>query len=182
VVSRQLKNASAPYDDIVKAFEADNESALSGAIDTGRYVLEADRNYGMSKQVHSWLFRRRLMRLAGIYSKIRLDNAAQQCGLASAAVVEREILALVHAGLLTASINKCDATVSFGVSLVQSNEELVLALMPRLRESMELADILRAAQRRFYSSKAYVQRVVPRPGSETSVQMLPGEDYDMEFA
>lgn len=136
----------------------------------------------MAKQLIRWLLRRRLTKLTGIFSAISMQKLADSCGFSSIAEAEAEIVFLMKHGYINARIESRSAVVRFSEKSFASNAEVVGLITDRLRESMELSDALRAWQMRLYSSKAFISRQVPRTHGEGSIQVLPGEDYDPEFA
>ena len=94
-------------------------------------------------------------------------------------MAEQVVCWLAERKYISVRINKVDGTVDFNTGTELSNEGVVRVLIEGMKESMNVSDQLRALQCKFLSSKAYVARMAPR---SESVQHLPGEDYDMEYA
>lgn len=170
-MSRHAKIPLSPYDEINAAFETDDAAALFLAVSNAEAALSADLNFGLAKQVYQALFRHRLLQLPAIYSSISLQEVALLCEDQSVESAERQILALVLDGSMSALIDKARELVVFTErSSVADTRQTIQFVRSEIRNTMHLSDRLQSAQRGLITSKKFVSRLVPRSHSQMAAE------------
>ena len=102
------------YEAIATKFEANDTDGLLAECEKSKVALAKDASWGLAMQVTKALTQRRIARLATCFLTLSLADVAAQAGLKNGAPeAEAELLAMIRAGTLVASIDQRSGMVTF---------------------------------------------------------------------
>ena len=110
VVQRSIGSWCSEYLEVAKAFSTYEVGKLEQALEKHRSVLEADKNFGLGKQLIPSLSKRVIQRLTQTYLTLSLDDLAVKGGVVDAQAV---LLEMIEKGEIHAKISQKDKMVAF---------------------------------------------------------------------
>ena len=110
VVQRSIGSWCSEYLEVAKAFSTYEVGKLEQALEKHRSVLEADKNFGLGKQLIPSLSKRVIQRLTQTYLTLSLDDLAVKGGVGDAQAV---LLEMIEKGEIHAKISQKDKMVAF---------------------------------------------------------------------
>ena len=110
VVQRSIGSWCSEYLEVAKAFSTYEVGKLEQALEKHRSVLEADKNFGLAKQLIPSLSKRVIQRLTQTYLTLSLDDLAVKGGVGDAQAV---LLEMIEKGEIHAKISQKDKMVAF---------------------------------------------------------------------
>lgn len=110
MVQRSIGSWCSEYLEVAKAFSTYEVGKLEQALEKHRSVLEADKNFGLGKQLIPSLSKRVIQRLTQTYLTLSLDDLAVKGGVGDAQAV---LLEMIEKGEIHAKISQKDKMVAF---------------------------------------------------------------------
>jgi len=161
VVTHNREAFAAPYLALADAFKKMDADALAKAADEGREKFEADKNWGLVKQVQAGLTRRRILRLTHFYVTVSLADVARNVGLGSAAEAQALVEEMIGSRDIFASIDESSGMVAFLDAPESFASPAALArLSGEVAAAMKLSERLRAADEEMQADGSYVRRTL----------------------
>jgi PCI domain len=156
------------YDAIVKAFVADDATALKNAVANGKFALTQEHSLGLAKQVITALTRRKVLKLTSTYMTLRLDQIVAEAGFSTAAEAEKVLMNMIAGGEIQAAINQQTGIVRFGAEgggsgatekhQGQASQEVLARLERCVQASIDVSERLRELQFSLLTSPEYISK------------------------
>jgi len=116
VVSKFLKPLCRAYSDVVTAYHLNSADQLKALVPKFRETFETDSNLGLINQVVEAQTRTNIKRLTKTFVTLSLADVASRVGLESPESAEREIVEMIRAGSIHATISQQDGMVRFDLN------------------------------------------------------------------
>lgn len=162
MVQRQLKSSCPEYIAIAEAYATRNGEKLRKAAVTHNERFAKDGNAGLVDLVLKSLAKRNVQRLTLTYLTLSLEDIASAVALpGGASEAETQIVGMIEAGEIFASVSQKDGMVSFhDVSAdLYSGAKMAKRLDSEIREVMELSNRVRVLDDALRANKAYLTKV-----------------------
>jgi len=113
IVNKFLKPLCSAYTEIVNAFYLNSAHELRNVFTKYRELFETDGNLGLVNQVVQEQTRTNIKRLTKTFVTLSLADVASRVGLETPSQAEREIVEMIKAGSIHATISQQDGMVRF---------------------------------------------------------------------
>jgi len=113
IVNKFLKPLCSAYGEVVTAYQSNNASELRGVVTKYQELFTTDNNMGLVNQVVSSQTKTNIRRLTRTFITLSLADLATRVGLDTPQQVEKEIVCMIEAGTIHATISQADGMVRF---------------------------------------------------------------------
>eukprot|EP01089_Gocevia_fonbrunei_P016652 TRINITY_DN5224_c0_g1_i1.p1 TRINITY_DN5224_c0_g1~~TRINITY_DN5224_c0_g1_i1.p1 ORF type:complete len:379 (+),score=61.34 TRINITY_DN5224_c0_g1_i1:51-1187(+) len=113
IVQRHLKAICPHYNDFVNAYSTNSTDEVHKIAAQHIDIFRKDHNFGLVKQAIQALYRKNIKRHTQTYLTLSLGDIANSVKLDSNKHAEKEVLGMIEAGEIFATINQKDGMVSF---------------------------------------------------------------------
>eukprot|EP00741_Cyanophora_paradoxa_P008787 tig00001374_g8504.t1 len=178
-VSRHLKAAAAPYHELAAAYANGSGAEVQQVVVTHQQTFARDNNVGLVKQCVASVVRRGVQKLTQTYLTLSLDDIAALVKLPGKAEAERQVLRMIEAGEVQATIDQQHGMVSFQESSAggagEAGAPSPAAMERRIEEAAQLARRLQRVYETIISDPSYIAKVSSRERGARS-----GAPYDAD--
>lgn len=139
VVNRYMKPLSQQYQELANAYLINSCDEVDNIITKYEEVFTTDQNFGLVKQVLSFLYKKNIQRLTKTFLTLSLSDVASRVHLSGPAEAETCILNMIEDGEIFATINQKDGMVVFHDDPEKYNSpEMLAKLEKEMAACMEL--------------------------------------------
>mmetsp|Transcript_20368 Transcript_20368/g.28215 ORF Transcript_20368/g.28215 Transcript_20368/m.28215 type:complete len:283 (+) Transcript_20368:275-1123(+) len=177
VVQRHLKLCAQPYTELETAYITRKMDVLKAAVEKHSAAFVKDKNLGLVKQCLNSLCKRNIQQLTQTYLTLSLEDIASEVGLVSSQDVEMQLLRMIDAKEIHASINQKDGMVSFSEDPEEYNSAAMLARMDKeVQNMMQIAQKVAQVDNQVSCSHAYVTKMMMKDRQGNFVEQEYFED------
>jgi COP9 signalosome complex subunit 3 len=168
IVGKFLKPLCSAYHELVTAYyNSNNSSELSSTVSKYTELLNADNNMGLVQQVVASQTRTNIRRLTRTFITLSLADLASRVGLSSPQEVEKELVGMIEAGSIHATISQQDGMVRFDTNPESySSPKMLQLLEEEVRLAMMLDKQVTQLEEDMMVSPAYVKKMAGVRGEE----------------
>jgi len=167
VVGKFLKPLCSAYNEIVTAYHSNNSAELRAVVTKYQELLTTDSNMGLVNQVVASQTRTNIRRLTRTFITLSLSDLASRVGLATPSDVERELVGMIEAGSIHATISQQDGMVRFDTNPESySSPDMLRMLEEEVRAAMALDKQVTKMEEDMMVSPAYVKKTIGVRGEE----------------
>jgi len=185
VVQRNLKALCVPYFALSDAYKTRSGEQLGKVAKIHEAAFAADGNSGLLALVVKSLVKRNVQRLTQTYLTLSLADIASAVHMqGGAAEAEKQVVCMIEAGEIFASISQRDGMVSFhDVGTDQySSVAMAAQLDGEIREAMAMSDRVRSVDEAVKCDKTYLAKISSEVGSELAGLRGMKVGGDMDYA
>jgi len=151
----------------VTAYQGNNGSELRSAVTKYQELLTQDNNMGLVQQVVASQTRTSIRRLTRTFITLSLGDLANRVGLVSPQEVEKEIVGMIEAGSIHATISQADGMVRFDTNPESySSADMLRMLEEEVNLAMVLDRQVVAMEEEMMVSPAYIKKMAGVRGEE----------------
>eukprot|EP00735_Rhodelphis_limneticus_P013661 TRINITY_DN7609_c0_g1::TRINITY_DN7609_c0_g1_i1::g.1957::m.1957 TRINITY_DN7609_c0_g1::TRINITY_DN7609_c0_g1_i1::g.1957 ORF type:complete len:441 (-),score=108.31,sp/A6H7B5/CSN3_BOVIN/34.64/1e-78,PCI/PF01399.22/1.2e-11,DUF155/PF02582.9/0.034 TRINITY_DN7609_c0_g1_i1:415-1737(-) len=159
IQERRLHKLCRAYEEVAVGYKTHNAQELQTIITRNQAVFQSDRNMGLVKQVLASLNRLNIQRLTQTYLTLSLSDIASAARLGSAAEAEREILHMIAAGQIHATVSQADGMVAFLEEPEGYDTNATLQKLDGMMdETFQLQKRIEAVQREIICDPNYIRK------------------------
>jgi len=167
IVGKFLKPLCSSYHELVTAYHSNNSTELRTVVTKYTELINTDNNMGLVQQVVASQTRTNIRRLTQTFITMSLTDLANRVGLTSPQEVERELVGMIEAGTIHATISQQDGMVRFDTNPESySSPEMLRMLEEEVKEAMLLDKQVTNLEEEMMVSPAYVKKMVGVRGEE----------------
>lgn len=160
MITRTLKMLTHPaYVELATAYSTGSTDELHKVAEKHIAEFQSDKNFGLVKQVIQSLYQRNILRTTKVYLTLSLGDIKESAALQSEKEVESRILRMIADGVLSASINQSQSTVSFNSDSESYNTaEMVAKLEQHLQNALQMHERATALDEQIITDPAYIRK------------------------
>jgi len=167
IVNKFLKPLCSAYNEIVTAYQGNNASELRSLVTKYQELLTTDNNMGLVQQVVASQTRTSIRRLTRTFITLSLVDLANRVGLVSPQEVEKEIVGMIEAGSIHATISQADGMVRFDTNPESySSADMLRMLEEEVNLAMVLDRQVVAMEEEMMVSPAFIKKMAGVRGEE----------------
>lgn len=167
IVNKFLKPLCSAYSEVVTAYQSNSAGELRAVVTKHQDLFAADSNSGLVQQVVASQTRTAVRRLTRTFITLSLADLASRVGLGTPQEVEREIVAMIEAGSIHATISQQDGMVRFDTNPeAYSSPEMLRMLEEEVKLAMALDKQVVAMEEEMMVSPAFVKKMAGARGEE----------------
>jgi len=167
IVNKFLKPLCSAYSEIVTAYQSNNASELRGVVTKYQELLTTDNNMGLVQQVVASQTRTNIRRLTRTFITLSLGDLANRVGLPTPQLVEKEIVGMIEAGSIQATISQADGMVRFDTNPeAYSSPEMLRMLEEEVKLAIMLDKQVVSMEEEMMVSPAFVKKMAGVRGEE----------------
>jgi len=160
IVNKLLKPLCSAYTEVVTAYQGNNASELRGVVTKYQELFTGDSNMGLVQQVVASQTRTNIRRLTRTFITLSLADLASRVGLATPQEVEREIVCMIEAGSIHATISQADGMVRFDTNPESySSPDMLRMLEEEVKLAIALDKQVVAMEEEMMVSPAFVKKM-----------------------
>jgi len=165
VVQKYIKPICSPYHDLETAYQDNNAGKLSEVVSKHTDTFSGDANMGLVRQVVASQIRTSIKRLTRTFITLSLADLAQRVGLGSPKQVEAELVGMIEAGSIQATISQQDGMVRFDTkSESYSSPAMLHTLEEEVKKAILLDKQVLVLEEEMLVSPAYVKKLAGARG------------------
>jgi len=159
VVQRHHKTSFPQYHEFATAFGTQNTDDVHKVADQHSELFLKDRNLGLVKQCIKSLYRRNIQRFTQTYLTFSLQDIVTSVKLTSTKEAEKQIMRMIEAGEIFATINQKDGMVVFHENPEHyDTNAFVHHLDQQIQSTIDLGKKVRTVDESIASSANYLQK------------------------
>lgn len=167
IVNKFLKPLCSAYNEVVSAYQGNNAGELRAVVTKYQQLFTQDNNMGLVQQVVASQTRTNIRRLTRTFITLSLGDLASRVGLATPQEVEKEIVGMIEAGSIHATISQADGMVRFDTNPESySSPDMLRMLEDEVKLAMMLDKQVVSMEEEMMVSPAFVKKMAGVRGEE----------------